>query len=114
MPRNIAEFRIIGQIGSKDEKERVSFVNVASNYNREVDGEWQEDTHWNRITCFGKCAEYAQNAGKGDLVHITGRVRQSSYEREGQTVHGTDLIADSFSVLSRSNGGGEGRPPRPA
>jgi len=105
MPKNIAEFRIIGQIGSKDEKEKVSYVNVAANYNRKVDDEWQEDTHWNRVTCFGKCADYARKAGNGDMVHITGRVKQSSYERDGETIYGTDLIAETFSVLKRGAAG---------
>jgi single-strand DNA-binding protein len=104
MPRNIAEFRIIGQVGGVDPKDKVTYVNVASNYNRQVDGEWQEDTHWNRVTCFGKCAEYAQKAGKGDMVHVTGRIKQTSYEREGATIYGTDLVADTFSVLNRSGG----------
>lgn len=103
MPRNIAEFRIIGQVGGLDQKEKVTYVNVASNYNRQIEGEWQEDTHWNRVTCFAKCAEYAGKSAKGDMVHITGRVRQTSYERGGETIYGTDLVADTFSVLSRAN-----------
>lgn len=103
MPRNIAEFRIIGQVGGLDQKDKVTYVNVASNYNRQVEGEWQEDTHWNRVTCFAKCAEYAGKAAKGDMVHITGRVRQTSYERGGETIYGTDLVADTFSVLNRAN-----------
>lgn len=45
MARNIAEFRIIGQVGGIDAKDKVTFANVASNYNRQVEGEWQEDTH---------------------------------------------------------------------
>ncbi len=105
MPRNIAEFRLIGQVGGIDQKEKVTFVNIASNYNRQVDGEWQEETLWNRVTCFAKCAEYASNVGKGDMVHVTGRVKQSQYERDGSTIYGTDLIADSFSVLSRVSSG---------
>lgn len=103
MARNIAEFRIIGQVGAIDAKEKVTFVNVASNYNRQVDGNWQEDTHWNRVTCFAKCAEYAGKAAKGDMVHITGRVRQTSYDRDGTTIYNTDLVADTFSVLNRAN-----------
>lgn len=105
MPRNIAEFRIIGQVGGVDDKEKVTFVNVASNYNRQVDGEWQEEVHWNRVTCFGKCAEYAQNSAKGDMVHVTGRVKQTSYDRDGQTIYNTDLVADSYSVLVRKDAG---------
>jgi len=48
MARNIAEFRVIAQFGGIDAKDKMSFVNVQSNYNRQVGGEWQEDTHWNR------------------------------------------------------------------
>jgi single-strand DNA-binding protein len=39
--------------------------------------------------------------GRGDLVHIVGRVRQTQYEREGQTVYSVDLIADGFATLSQ-------------
>lgn len=92
-------------MGGVDQKEKVTFVNVASNYNRQVDGEWQEETHWNRVTCFGKCAEYAISSAKGDMVHITGRVKQTSYDRDGQTIYSTDLVADSYSVLARKDAG---------
>jgi single-strand DNA-binding protein len=105
MPRNISEFRIIGQVGSVDAKEKVAYVNVAANYNRQVDGAWETDTHWNRVTCFGRSMEAAQKAEKGDMVHVTGRVRQTSYEREGATIYGVDLVAESFSVLHRAADG---------
>lgn len=102
MPRNCAEFHIIGQIGSIDPKDKVTYVKVAANSNRQVNGEWQEYTRWNRVTCFGKHAEKAQKAGVGDMVRITGDVEQSSYERGGEKVYTTDLKANSFSVLSRA------------
>lgn len=109
MPRNIAEFRIIGQVGGKDEKEKVTYINVASNYNRKDEaGEWQEDTHWNRVTCFGKQREYAEKISKGDLVHITGRTRQGTYEAEGRTHYTTDFIVETISVLSRADKDSEG------
>ena len=62
MARNIAEFWVIGQVGGIDAKDKVTFVNVPSNYNRQVGGEWQEDTHWNHVTCFARCAESAGKA----------------------------------------------------
>lgn len=102
MPRNCAEFHIIGQIGSIDAKEKVTFVNVAANYNRKVNDEWQEHTRWNRVTCFGQQAEQAQKAGVGDMVRITGDFEQSSYERNGETVYTTDFKVNSFSVLARA------------
>ena len=43
------------------------------------------------------------------MVRITGDVEQSSYERGDETIYGTDLIANTFSVLKRAgNGAGTG------
>jgi single-stranded DNA-binding protein len=33
-------------------------------------------------------------------VMVRGRIRQSSYERNGEKIYTVDLIADEFSVLS--------------
>lgn len=107
MPRNIAEFRIIGNVGTVDKKEKVTYVNVAANYNRKVDDEWETDTHWNKVTLFGRSKEAADKANKGDLIYVTGRMKQNSYEKEGQTHYNTDMIADSFSVLTAANGDDE-------
>lgn len=107
MPRNCAEFHIIGQIGSIDAKEKVTYLNVASNYNRKVEDEWQEHTRWNRVPCFGRHAEKAQKAGVGDMVRITGDFEQASYERGGETVYTTDFKVNDLSILSRAGSKGE-------
>lgn len=36
---------------------------------------------------------------KGDLVHVRGTIRQTSYEKDGQTVYGVTLAADDFDLL---------------
>lgn len=100
--QNISEFRIIGRIGSADIKEKVAFLDIAANYGRKVGDEWEDDTHWNRVTLFGKNIARAEKMGKGDLVHATGRVRQTRYERDGQTVYGTDLIVDRIAVVAKN------------
>jgi single-strand DNA-binding protein len=100
MAQNIAEFRIIGRIGTIESKDKVTYIDVAANYNRKDGDEWKTDTLWNRVTAFAKVAERVNQAGKGDLVHITGRVRQNSYDKDGKTIYSVDLIADSFSVLA--------------
>lgn len=77
--QNIARFQIIGRVGKITEHDNVTKVNVAANYNRQENGEWVTDTHWNEVTLFSKLIEQpAAKAQKGDLVHITGRVRQNS------------------------------------
>ena len=100
--QNIAEFRIIGRVGSVDTTDKVTHVSVAANYNRKDGDEWKTDTHWNRVTFFRQLAERAADLGKGDLVHVTGRVRQTRYEQNGETVYGVDLIAERMGVIVKN------------
>ncbi|MCE2829456.1 MAG: single-stranded DNA-binding protein [Sphingomonadales bacterium] len=79
-------------------------MSVAANYNRRDGDEWKTDPHWNRVTLFGKLRDRLAKAEKGDLVRITGRVRQTSYEAEGSTRYGVDMIADGLAVLAKANG----------
>lgn len=101
MSQNCAEFHIIGRIGKIDAKERVTYLDVASNYNRQRQGEWEQDTKWNHVTLFSGAAERAGRTPIGSLVRITGTVEQAKYERNGVTVYKVDLLADSFAVLAR-------------
>ena len=107
--QNIAEFRIIGRVGKVEIKDKVAFIDVAANYGRKVNGEWQDDTHWNRVTLFGKNVERAGKIGKGDLLHITGRVRQSSFERDGDRIYTVDMIADRFAALAKNGAADDDR-----
>ncbi len=102
MPQNIAEFRIIGRIGKITPRERVTYVSVAANYNRRDGDDWKTDTHWNSVVCFSNVAAQVDAAGKGDLVHITGRVRESTHGEANEATYRTELIADTFSVLSKA------------
>lgn len=102
MPQNIAEFRIIGRVGKITPRDRVTFVSVAANYNRRDGDEWKTDTHWNSVVCFSNVATQVEAAGKGDLVHITGRVRESQHGQDNDTSYRTELIADSFSILAKA------------
>lgn len=102
--QNIAEFHIIGRIGKIDAAKEVTHISVAANYNRRDGDEWKTDTHWNRITLFGKLRDRLAKADTGDLVRVTGRVRQSSYEADGQTRYTVDLLADGIAILAKANG----------
>ena len=102
--QNIAEFHIIGRIGKIDAAKDVSHLSVAANYNRRDDDDWKTDPHWNRVTLFGKLRDRLAKATTGDLVRITGRVRQTSYEAEGTTRYGVDMIADGFALLAKASG----------
>lgn len=99
--QNIAEFRIIGRIGKVHTMDKVTFLEVASNYPRKDGDGWKDDAHWNRVTLFGAAKARADKLGKGDLVHITGRVRQSRFDKDGGTQYGVDLIAERIATLIR-------------
>ena len=102
--QNIAEFQIIGRIGKIDAAKDVAHLSVAANYNRRDGDEWKTNPHWNRVTVFGKLRDRLTNATIGDLVRITGRIGQSSYQADGRTNYSVDLIADGFAILAKAKG----------
>lgn len=104
MPQNIAEFRIIGRIGKILSREKVRYVSVAANYNRRDGDDWKTDTLWNSVVCFFNVASQVEAAGKGDLVHVTGRVRESSHGEGNEVSYRTEWIADTFSILAKADG----------
>jgi single-strand DNA-binding protein len=101
--QNIAEFRIIGRVNKVTEHEKVAKISVAANYNRQEDGEWVTDTHWNEVTLFGRLIERATRIDKGDLIHVTGRVRQNSYDTADGKRYTVELIADGLAVLAKAS-----------
>ena len=104
--KNVATFEIIGRISRIDAYEKVTRITTASNYNYKdgQSGEWKQDTHWNQSVAFNqRPREAAEKLQKGDLVKITGRMRQSSFEKDGQRVFSTDLIAYTIEFVARAN-----------
>ncbi|KTE02899.1 single-stranded DNA-binding protein [Sphingopyxis sp. H038] len=102
--QNCADFHIIGRVGKVDAKDKVTYLDVAANYPRKDGDSWKDDTHWNSVTCFGKMHERAAKIGKGDLVRITGRVRQNSYESNGERHYTVDLIVDRMATIIKAGG----------
>lgn len=60
-----------------------------------------------QIQAWRKQAENAANyLKKGSLVGIDGRLQSSSYERDGQRIYFTNVVADSIQFLEPRNGTG--------
>jgi single-stranded DNA-binding protein len=101
--RTFAEFQIIGRVGKVTPIGAVLRVAVAAEYKRRDDGgELKPNTYWNEITLFGEREiEWVKgNVNTGDLVHVRGTLRQTKYEKDGQTVYGTTLAAEAFDRLA--------------
>lgn len=57
-------------------------------------------TSYPNIVCFGKTAENCEKyLDKGSRVAIEGKIQTGSYEKNGQKVYTTDVIADKVEFL---------------
>ena len=101
--RTFAEFQIIGHVGKVKRVGPTLRVDVAADYGRkdEASGEYKSNPYWNEVTLFGdRLVAWGEvTVKKGDLVHVRGTVRQTSYENDGQTVYGVTLAANDFDLL---------------
>ncbi len=97
--RTFAEFQIIGHVGKVRSVGPTLRVDVAAEYGRKDEkGEFQANPYWNEVTLFGeRLVAWARETLKpGDLVHARGTIRQTRYEKDGQTVYGMTLAAEDF------------------
>ncbi len=63
--------------------------------------ERESRTEWHRLAMFGTRAEaVAKYLHKGSRVMITGHLRTSSYEKEGQKHYSTEVIVDDLYFFS--------------
>jgi single-stranded DNA-binding protein len=101
--RNVAKFEIRGQVVRSNQVGKALRVTIAANYPVKDGTEWKDDPHYNTVTIFNERTQnyIADHVATGDLVQAEGRVRQSSFEKNGEMVYTVDLICDDFSRLSR-------------
>ena len=102
---NIAQFRIIGRIGSIRTFDKVTHLSIASDRpNKDESGNWTTHTNWNDVTILSskmrKRLEKESVSRHGNLVIVEGSIQSNAYEKEGKKVYDTSLIAQEFSVLS--------------
>ena len=94
-----ARFEIVGRVGQIKTFDKVLRVSIACNSSYKKDGQWVPQTDWNEITIFNKSTiKYlTENLTKGDYVRVEGRLRQSSFERNGERTYTTELLCEEFS-----------------
>ncbi len=90
-------------------------LRVATNERVKKGEEWTDHTEWHNATVFGKRAEgLAKILGKGDKVLVVGKLRTTSYQKEGEEKlrYTTNIIADDV-FLGGKGGGGAARSDAP-
>jgi single-strand DNA-binding protein len=66
-------------------------------------GQKNEHTDWHHIVMWKNLAERAEkNLKKGKQIYVEGKIRSRSWEdKEGNSRHITEIIADNFFILGR-------------
>lgn len=59
-------------------------------------GERRERTEWHRVTVFGESLvrSLEKTAIKGRLVYVEGKLRTTSFEKDGATHYATEIVID--------------------
>ena len=117
---------ILGNLGQDPEIHemksgtKVCRLNVATTrrWTSKDTGEKVEETEWHRISVWGPQADPCKKyLSKGRQVYVEGRLRTSSYEKEGVKHYATEIVADTVQFIGGKNdgdskGGGNSTPPR--
>ncbi len=88
----------------------VTSFSLATNrtYN-DRDGKRQEQVEYHNIVVFGKQADTAAKyLKKGSGAYVEGRLQTRSWEKDGQKLYRTEIVADRVQFGPRSDGGGGG------
>ena len=88
----------------------VTTFSLATNrvYN-DRDGKRQESTDYHNIVVFGRQAETVnQYLKKGSGAFVEGRLQTRSWEKDGQKMYRTEIVADRVQFGPRSGDGGSG------
>lgn len=81
----------------------VASFTVAVNRNF-TNSQGERDADFIGCTIWRKAAEnFANFTHKGSLVGLDGRIQTSSYEKDGKRVYRTDVVIETFSLLSPRN-----------
>lgn len=110
MAFSINQVYLVGNISSDVELRYTPNGNAVLNFsmatNRSVksqNDEWQDVPTFHRIVVWGKTAEWlAQNVSKGNKIVVTGRIENSTYEKDGVKFYKSEIVAqDVIPMVAR-------------
>ena len=103
--RSINRFTVAGNVGTITGFEKAVKISIAADrvWTNEA-GKKEARTDWVTVTVFDDQAAWVKdNVSKGQPVIAEGRINNSSYEKDGQTVYTTDLVATTFNAFPAAN-----------
>lgn len=94
---------LVGRLTRDPELRRAGETSVATftvAVDRPIRAGAEKQTDFPRVTVFGKQAENCDRfLAKGRLVGVQGRIQTGYYEKNGQTIYTTDVVADRVEFL---------------
>lgn len=107
MSRGVNKVILIGHLGADPEVRYTANGTAIAKFRiattetfNDKSGNRQELTEWHNITAWGKLAEICgQYLAKGKQVYIEGRLRTTSYEKDGVKRYSTEIIARDMQML---------------
>lgn len=92
----------------------VNFSIATNRVFKDRDGKKQEQADFHNVVVFGRQADTVnQYLKKGSSVFIEGRMQTRSWEKEGQKMYRTEVVADRVQFGPRAGGGGGAAHPQP-
>jgi len=80
---------------------------IANNQRRKKENAWVDEAHFFDVTLWGKTAESLHKyLVKGKQVAVEGQLRQSRWEKDGQTRSRVEINANNIQLLGSSQGAG--------
>lgn len=81
---------------------------TTESYKDRKTGEKKNVTEWHNIVCWRNLADIAeQYLVKGKQVFVEGKLRTRSWEDNGVKRYTTEVVADNFTMLGRSDNAGK-------
>ena len=105
MAKSLNRVDLLGYLGGdakiKEFPNRTSVgeVAVATDYSvQDEKGAWKERTEWHSVVIWGAAAAAAV-LKKGARVHLTGRLRTRSWEKDGERRYKTEVVCNASDVI---------------
>ena len=82
---------------------KVEFTVAVNESYKDKDGNVKKNTEYVSMSAWAKTAEFiAQYVKKGGLIYVEGKMKTSSWEKDGEKKYKTEVVVDQFQNLSKS------------
>ena len=105
MAKSLNRVDLLGYLGTDANIKEIAHgtsvgeVSVATDYSvKDAVGKWTERTEWHSVVIWG-AASASEVLVKGARVHLTGRLRTRSWDKDGERRHKTEVVCGARDVI---------------